>query len=122
MSRAGFADKSHLMRQIEKYADIYTSRVANLLPYTPYKQFLCQRQSLAHSTTSYSGRPLMEHWVIEDEYLESGLEIDPKVGRKPTWASIPSPLQAQNKGVVQPSAREEQPVEQQQLSAGGSHE
>ena len=65
MSRAGFADKSHLMRQIEKYADIYTSRVSNLLPYTPYKQFLCQRQSLAHSTPSYSGRPLMEHWTIE---------------------------------------------------------
>ena len=66
MSRAGFSDKSHLMRQIEKYADIYTSRVANLLPYTPYKKFLCQRQSLAHSMTSYSGRPLMEHWVISD--------------------------------------------------------
>lgn len=69
MSRAGFADKSHLMRQIEKYADIYTSRVSNLLPYSPYKQFLCQRQSLAHSTTSYSGRPLMEHWQISDANL-----------------------------------------------------
>jgi hypothetical protein len=34
------------------------------MPYSPYKQFLCQRQSLAHSTTSYSGRPLMEHWQI----------------------------------------------------------
>lgn len=66
MSRAGFADKSHLMRQIEKYADIYTSRVSNLLPYTPYKLFLCQRQSLAHSTSGYSGRPLMEHWQIAD--------------------------------------------------------
>jgi len=30
-TRAGFADKSHLMRQIEKYADIYTSRVSNFL-------------------------------------------------------------------------------------------
>ena len=59
MSRAGFADKSHMMRQIEKYADIYTSRVSNLLPYTPYKKFLCPRQSLAHSTSS-----LMEHWRI----------------------------------------------------------
>ena len=66
MSRAGFADKSHLMRQIEKYADIYTSRVSNLERYTPFKQFVCQRQSLAHSTTSYSGRPLMEHWRIFD--------------------------------------------------------
>jgi len=66
MSRAGFADKSHLMRQIEKYADIYTSRVCNLQPYTPFKPFLSQRQSLAHFTTSYSGRPLMEHWQITD--------------------------------------------------------
>jgi len=31
MCRARFSDKSHLMRQIEKYADIYTSRVSNLL-------------------------------------------------------------------------------------------
>merc|ERR1719378_1121058 len=63
-TRAGFADKSHLMRQIEKYADIYTSRVSNLARYTPYKYFLCPRQSLAHSMTSYSGRPLMEHWRV----------------------------------------------------------
>ncbi len=27
MSRSGFSDKSHLMRQIEKHADVYTSRV-----------------------------------------------------------------------------------------------
>jgi len=74
MSRAGFADKSHLMRQIEKYADIYTSRVCNLLPYTPYKQFLCQRQSLAHSTTSYSGRPLMEHWLVGESTHEAAAE------------------------------------------------
>ena len=66
MSRAGFADKSHLMRQIEKYADIYTSRVSNLARYTPYKFFLCPRQSLAHSTSSFSGRPLMEHWRVDD--------------------------------------------------------
>jgi hypothetical protein len=35
LSRARFADKSHLMRQIEKYADVYTSRVSNLLRYCP---------------------------------------------------------------------------------------
>ena len=28
---AGFNDKSHFMRQIEKYADIYTSRLEHLL-------------------------------------------------------------------------------------------
>ena len=74
LSRAGFADKSHLMRQVEKYADIYTSRVSNLLPYTPYKQFLCQRQSLAHSTSSTLGRPLMEHWHVFEEQ-EAGLFV-----------------------------------------------
>ena len=48
MSRAGLADKSHLMRQIEKYCDIYTSRVSNFVPYTPYMHFRGPRQSLAH--------------------------------------------------------------------------
>ena len=62
MSRAGFADKSHLMRQIEKYADIYTSKVANLERYTPYKQFMCMRQSLPHSTRSIGY--LEDHWRI----------------------------------------------------------
>lgn len=31
LSRAGLNDKSQLCRQIEKYADIYTSRVSNFL-------------------------------------------------------------------------------------------
>ncbi len=35
LTRAG-NDKSHLMRQIERYADIYTSRVSNFLHATPY--------------------------------------------------------------------------------------
>eukprot|EP00967_Tisochrysis_lutea_P065732 scaffold85535_cov37-Tisochrysis_lutea.AAC.2 len=48
MSRAGFADTSHLMRQIQKYADIYTSRVSNFLPYTPYALFSSPRHALAH--------------------------------------------------------------------------
>ena len=48
MARAGFADKSHLMRQIEKYADIYTSRVSNLFQYTPRAHFRGHRQLLAH--------------------------------------------------------------------------
>ncbi len=34
LSRAGLNDKSCLTRQIEKYADIYTSRVSNFLQYT----------------------------------------------------------------------------------------
>ncbi|PNH09285.1 hypothetical protein TSOC_004092 [Tetrabaena socialis] len=48
LSRAGLNDKSQLNRQIEKYADIYTSRVSNFLRYTPYSYFRSPSQSLAH--------------------------------------------------------------------------
>ena len=50
LSRAGFNDKSHIMRQIEKYADLYTSRVSNFYRYTPYAYFNSGLQSLAHDT------------------------------------------------------------------------
>ncbi|XP_059450053.1 uncharacterized protein LOC132181025 [Corylus avellana] len=53
LSRAGLWDKSHLMRQIEKYADIYTSRVSNFLHYTPFMYFQSQEQTLAHDSYSY---------------------------------------------------------------------
>ncbi|KAJ7559103.1 hypothetical protein O6H91_04G070100 [Diphasiastrum complanatum] len=48
LSRAGLWDKSHITRQIEKYADIYTSRVSNFLRYTPFMYFRSQAQTLAH--------------------------------------------------------------------------
>jgi hypothetical protein len=41
-------DKSHLARQIERYADVYTSRVSNLLDYTPYAYLRAPRVSLPH--------------------------------------------------------------------------
>ncbi|XP_017409451.1 uncharacterized protein LOC108322011 isoform X2 [Vigna angularis] len=53
LSRAGLWDKSHLMRQIEKYADIYTSRVSNFLDYTPFMYFRSQEQNLAHDSYTY---------------------------------------------------------------------
>ncbi|XP_057417156.1 uncharacterized protein LOC130711506 [Lotus japonicus] len=53
LSRAGLWDKSHLMRQIEKYADIYTSRVSNFLYYTPFMYFRSQEQNLAHDSYSH---------------------------------------------------------------------
>lgn len=53
LSRAGLWDKSHLMRQIEKYADIYTSRVSNFLYYTPFMYFRSQEQNLAHDSYTY---------------------------------------------------------------------
>jgi 5'-nucleotidase len=45
--RAG-NDKSHLARQIERYADVYTSRVANLLRVTPFAYLRSPRGSLPH--------------------------------------------------------------------------
>lgn len=48
LSRAGVNDKSQLMRQIEKYADIFTSRVSNLLRYTPFEYFRSPAQLLVH--------------------------------------------------------------------------
>ncbi len=41
-------DKSHLTRQIERYADIYTSRVSNLERYTPFMFFRAPRGSIPH--------------------------------------------------------------------------
>uniref|UniRef100_A0A803Q4L0 5'-nucleotidase domain-containing protein 4 n=1 Tax=Cannabis sativa TaxID=3483 RepID=A0A803Q4L0_CANSA len=54
LSRAGLWDKSHIMRQIEKYADIYTSRVSNFLHYTPFMYFRSQEQSLAHDSYNHT--------------------------------------------------------------------
>ena len=45
--RAG-TDKSHLARQIEASADVYTARVSNFLHYTPFVYLRSQRVSLPH--------------------------------------------------------------------------
>ena len=47
LMRAG-NDKSRLARQIERYADVYTSRVANLLHLTPFGYLRAARGSLPH--------------------------------------------------------------------------
>ncbi|MEN8238545.1 MAG: 5'-nucleotidase domain-containing protein, partial [Actinomycetota bacterium] len=47
MMRAG-ADKSLFARQVERYADIYTSRVSNLLFPGPYATFRMSRLDLPH--------------------------------------------------------------------------
>lgn len=41
-------DKSHLTRQVERYADIYMSRVSNFLRYTPFMFFRAPRGPLPH--------------------------------------------------------------------------
>ena len=45
--RAG-NDKSHLARQVERYADVYTSRVANLLHATPFAYLRSPRGTMPH--------------------------------------------------------------------------
>jgi hypothetical protein len=47
LTRAGF-DKSYLARQLEGYADIYMSRVSNLLCLTPFAYLRSTRSSLPH--------------------------------------------------------------------------
>lgn len=47
LMRAG-NDKSHLARQVERYADIYMSRVSNFLAHTPYGYLRSLRGSLPH--------------------------------------------------------------------------
>ena len=41
-------DKSHLARQIERHADVYMSRVSNLLAYTPFAYLRAPRVTLPH--------------------------------------------------------------------------
>jgi HAD superfamily 5'-nucleotidase-like hydrolase len=56
LTRAG-NDKSHLARQIERYADIYTSRVANFLYATPFAYLRSRRGSLPHDPVAPGGTP-----------------------------------------------------------------
>ncbi len=48
-------DKSHLARQIERHADVYTSRVSNLLHSTPFVYLRSPRQSLPHDSGPEGG-------------------------------------------------------------------
>lgn len=52
--RAG-NDKSHLARQVERYADIYTSRVSNFLFETPFVYLRAPRGSLPHDDAQVLG-------------------------------------------------------------------
>lgn len=60
LTRAG-NDKSHLARQMERYADIYTSRVSNLLYTTPYVYLRSPRGSLPHDPSMPGGTPTAPH-------------------------------------------------------------
>jgi 5'-nucleotidase len=56
LTRAG-NDKSHLARQVERYADIYTSRVSNFLFVTPFIYLRSPRGSLPHDPGVAGGTP-----------------------------------------------------------------
>jgi HAD superfamily 5'-nucleotidase-like hydrolase len=49
LMRAG-NDKSHMARQVERHADIYMSRVSNLIHATPFAYFRSPRGSLPHDS------------------------------------------------------------------------
>ncbi len=55
-------DKSHLARQVERHADLYTSRVSNFLFATPFVYFRSPRGSLPHD----AGGPIQEAGIEED--------------------------------------------------------
>lgn len=57
LTRAG-NDKSHLARQVERYADIYTSRVSNFLFATPFVYLRSPRGSLPHDPSLPGGTPV----------------------------------------------------------------
>lgn len=48
-------DKSHLAKQIERYADVYMSRVSNLLALTPFVYLRSPRGSLPHDSGPAGG-------------------------------------------------------------------
>src|SRR5262249_25036087 len=56
LRRAGH-DTSPLARQIERYADVYTSRVANFLAVTPFAYLRSPRGSLPHDPIMPGGTP-----------------------------------------------------------------
>ena len=66
LTRAG-NDKSHLARQVERYADVYTSRVSNFLHATPFVYLRSPRGSLPHDPSTPGGPPLAPNMATEEE-------------------------------------------------------
>ena len=54
LMRAG-NDKSRLAYQMERYADVYTSRVSNFMLYTPFVYLRSPRGSLPHDSGPAGG-------------------------------------------------------------------
>jgi len=58
ITRAGVNDQSMLYMQVERYADLYTSRVSNFGRYTPFVYFRSPAQSMTHDRQSADSRLL----------------------------------------------------------------
>ncbi len=72
--RAG-NDKSHLARQVERYADIYTSRVSNFLAATPFVYLRSPKGSLPHDPPAApTGKASL---AVEETPPEPGSPTDP---------------------------------------------
>lgn len=67
--RAG-NDKSYLARQVERYADIYTSRVSNFLYQTPFAFLRAPRGSLPHDDET-------RRLAMEEEELQPATGLNP---------------------------------------------
>jgi 5'-nucleotidase len=61
LMRAG-NDKSRLAFQMERYADVYTSRVSNFLRYTPFVYLRSPRGSLPHDSGPEGGASNFNSW------------------------------------------------------------
>jgi HAD superfamily 5'-nucleotidase-like hydrolase len=60
LMRAGI-DKSLFARQVERYADVYTSRVANLLHPGPYGLLRARKIDLPHDAAVWASAPHLPH-------------------------------------------------------------
>ena len=67
-------DKSHLARQIETSADVYTARVSNFLHYTPFVTLRSPRGSLPHdvATAQDAGLEAAAHDLGMDDFGADG--------------------------------------------------
>ncbi|WP_412061868.1 HAD-IG family 5'-nucleotidase [Rubrivirga sp. IMCC45206] len=82
-------DKSHLARQIEASADVYTARVSNFLHYTPFVYLRSPRGSLPHDLATPQDRGL------EAAAHDLGVEdFGPDDGREPPGGDGLSPESA----------------------------
>lgn len=66
LMRAG-NDKSHLARQVERYADIYMSRVSNLLHATPFVYLRSRRGSMPHDAAPQATDPSLANHVPQGQ-------------------------------------------------------